>query len=142
MPIALSHDHVGISVLPDDLDATIAWYAEALDFVVERRFEVHGRAFAFIANGDVRIELVGGATEGPVPASDDIATSHTSERLHHVCLRVPDLDEAVGRLRERGVSLIGGPVDVPTIGQRIAFVTDNLGNIVELTAHRSPSAEG
>jgi len=31
-----------------------------------------------------------------------------------------------------GVWLIGGPMDIDDIKQRIAFITDNLGNIIEL----------
>jgi predicted enzyme related to lactoylglutathione lyase len=53
-------------------------------------------------------------------------------RLHHFCIAVDDLDAAVADLRDRGVSLIGGPMHVAQIGQRLAFITDNLGNIIEL----------
>lgn len=54
------------------------------------------------------------------------------QRLHHFCLAVEDLATTVSQLRDSGVPLIGGPMDVPAIGQRIAFITDNLGNIIEL----------
>jgi predicted enzyme related to lactoylglutathione lyase len=53
-------------------------------------------------------------------------------RLHHVCLAATDLDAAVSELRDLGVELIGEPMAVPEIGQRIAFISDNLGNIIEL----------
>ncbi|WP_327000864.1 hypothetical protein OHA72_37830 [Dactylosporangium sp. NBC_01737] len=40
------------------------------------------------------------------------------------------------RRYERGGSggLIGGPMRIPEIAQRIAFITDNIGTIIELTA--------
>jgi hypothetical protein len=46
---------------------------------------------------------------------------------------VADLDAAVSRLHELDVPLIGGPMEKPEIDQRIAFVTDNVGTIIELT---------
>ena len=54
-------------------------------------------------------------------------------RLHHLCLAVTDLDAAVSRLLELDVPLTGGPMEIPETGQRIAFVTDNTGTIIELT---------
>jgi catechol 2,3-dioxygenase-like lactoylglutathione lyase family enzyme len=133
MTISLSHDHVGLSVTPEDLDATIQWYTSTLGFIVEQRFDVHGQTFAFIVRDGVKIELVAGAAEPHTAVPDSIATSHTIERLHHFCVAVEDLDAIVAQVRDRGVPLIGGPMEVPVIGQRIAFITDNLGNIIEFT---------
>lgn len=127
-----SHDHVGISVVPQDLDATIAWYSRNLGFAVDRRFEAHGTTFVYLTAGDAKIELMAGATDrGPAP--DDILASMDPSRLHHFCLAVTDLDAAVSRLLELDVPLIGGPMQLPQIGQRAAFVTDNVGTIIELT---------
>jgi hypothetical protein len=39
---------------------------------------------------------------------------------------------------ERGIQPISGPTDVPDIGQRFAFITDNCGNIIELTEPGGP----
>jgi predicted enzyme related to lactoylglutathione lyase len=55
-------------------------------------------------------------------------------RLHHFCLAVNDLDDATAQIEATGVALIGGPMDIEDIGQRIAFITDNLGTIIELTS--------
>jgi catechol 2,3-dioxygenase-like lactoylglutathione lyase family enzyme len=132
MTIAFSHDHVGISVTPDDLDATLDWYSSKLDFAVDRRFVVDGTTFAFIVSGGVKIELVAGASHRNEAPTDDLLASLDPERLHHLCIAVEDLDATVSQLRERDVQLIGGPMDVPAIGQRIAFITDNIGNVIEL----------
>jgi catechol 2,3-dioxygenase-like lactoylglutathione lyase family enzyme len=132
MTIAFSHDHVGISVTPEDLDATLYWYATKLGFVLDQRFESHGTTFAFIVGGDVRIELLAGASSRRDARTDNVLTSMDPERLHHFCLAVQDLDATVAHLRDNDVPLIGGPLDVPALGQRIAFITDNLGNIIEL----------
>ena len=81
----------------------------------------------------MKIELVAGAAEPHTAMPENIAASHTIERLHHFCVAVEDLDAIVSQVRDRGVPLIGGPLEVPAIGQRIAFITDNLGNIIEFT---------
>src|SRR5690242_1134989 len=59
MTFTFSHDHVGITVTREDLDATIAWYSRTLAFTVDQRFESHGTTFVFLTAGDVRIELRG-----------------------------------------------------------------------------------
>jgi predicted enzyme related to lactoylglutathione lyase len=133
MSIAFTHDHVGISVTAEDLDATIAWYAGNLGLTVERRFASHGTTFVYLVSGTVRIELLAGAARRQPPPTD-VLTSLDPARLHHLCLAVADLDAAVSQLTAAGVPLIGGPMEVPAIGRRIAFITDNVGTIIELTA--------
>jgi catechol 2,3-dioxygenase-like lactoylglutathione lyase family enzyme len=131
MAISFSHDHVGFSVTAEDLDATIEWYSSKLGFTVDQRFDSHGTTFVFIVRGDVKIELMAGASNRQAP-TDDVLTSMDPSRLHHFCLAVADLDAALSQLGDQGVELIGGPMEVAEIGQRIAFITDNLGNIIEL----------
>jgi methylmalonyl-CoA epimerase len=132
MTFIFSHDHVGITVTPEDLDTTIEWYSDNLGFNVDQKFESHGTTFVYLVAGDVKIELLAGASNPGTPVSN-VLTSMDPQRLHHFCLAVQDLDAAVSQLRERGVRVIGGPMDIPEIGQRIAFVTDNVGTIIELT---------
>lgn len=133
MTLTFSHDHVGITVTPEDLDATIAWYARNLGFTVDERFEAHGTTFVFLTAGDVKIELLAGASDRGAAPADDILTSMRTSRLHHFCLAVADLDAALSRLLELDVPLIGGPMEIPATGRRIAFVTDNVGTIIELS---------
>ena len=40
---------------------------------------------------------------------------------------------ALAELRHRDVQPVGEPMEVAEIGQRIAFITDNIGAIIELT---------
>ncbi|PRY41668.1 VOC family protein [Umezawaea tangerina] len=133
MTIAFSHDHLGITVTPDRLVDTIEWYSSKLGFTVDRRFDSHGTTFVYLVNGDVKIELLAGAATGQKP-TDNVLTSMDPSRLHHFCLAVADLDVAVAELDGLGVRLIGGPMEIDDIKQRIAFITDNLGNIIELMA--------
>jgi catechol 2,3-dioxygenase-like lactoylglutathione lyase family enzyme len=131
MSISLSHDHVGISLTPEDLDATIEWYSRMLGFTVDRRFDSPGMTFVFLVHGDVKIELMAVASVRQEPI-DDILSSMAPARLHHFCLAVTDLDAVVTELRDLGVRLLGGPMTIEELGQRIAFISDNLGNIIEL----------
>ncbi|MCI4064929.1 VOC family protein [Micromonospora sp. R77] len=130
MSIPFSHDHVGVSVTPEELDATVDWYSSKLGFTVDQRFDSHGTTFVFLVSGPVKIELLAGASNRQAPTRD-VLTSMDPARLHHFCLAVEDLDATVAALRDLDVPLIGGPMQVAAIGQRIAFVTDNLGNIIE-----------
>jgi catechol 2,3-dioxygenase-like lactoylglutathione lyase family enzyme len=132
MTFTFSHDHVGITVTPQDLDTTIAWYSHNLGFAVAQRFESHGTTFVYLTAGDVKIELLAGASNRGEAPADNALTSMDPSRLHHFCLAVTDLDAAVSRLLQLDVPLIGGPMEIPEIGQRIAFVTDNVGTIIEL----------
>jgi catechol 2,3-dioxygenase-like lactoylglutathione lyase family enzyme len=133
MTITFSHDHVGITVTPADLEATIAWYSRHLGFIVDQRFESHGTTFVYLTASDAKIELLAGASDRGETRAGNVLTSMDPSRLHHLCLAVADLDLAVSRLLELDVPLIGGPMEIPEIGQRIAFVTDNVGTIIELT---------
>src|SRR3954465_15995604 len=101
MAPAFSLDHIGLSLQAANLDATIDWYASTLGFAVERRFEVNGTNFAFITHDELRIELVAAASSPHAPPATDIASSHTSERLHHLCLAVDDLERTLSDLSTR-----------------------------------------
>jgi catechol 2,3-dioxygenase-like lactoylglutathione lyase family enzyme len=128
------HDHVGITLAADHLDTTIAWYQDALDFKVLEQFEAGDSVFTFIGNGDVKVELISaGAKTGPTPPAATLPASHDVERLHHVCLAVADLEATLAELRTRNVPIFAGPMQIDRIGQRIAFIRDTVGTIIEFT---------
>ena len=130
MAIAFKHDHVGISVT--DVDTAVEWYSQKLEFSIQHRFEAHGLTIAFLTHGNARLELLSGATETS-PAVTDVANSLNPARLHHFCIAVDDLDATLEELRTRGVTTLGEPFDVPPIGQQVAFINDNSGNVIEIT---------
>jgi len=131
MTLTFKNGHVGISVT--DVEATIEWYTDKLDFVVEQRFCVNNHMFAFLTHGDVKLEILGGATTNETPAITDIVASLNPARLHHFCVAVADLEATLEELRSRDVKVIVEPFDVVVIGQRVAFITDNSGNVIEIT---------
>lgn len=132
MPVALRHDHVALRVT--DLDTAIAWYEDKLDFAVEQRFGVEDRDYAYVVNGTVRIELIGGADPRPREVPTEMRTTFGEEGLHHLCVEVDDVDAIVAELDARGVPVIAGPFTAAGVGRRIAFVTDPVGTIIELSA--------
>ena len=133
-PFELRHDHVGITVQRDHLDATIRWYADKLGFEVAEQFDAAGSTFAFIARGETRIELVAAGVETGSSRPASLPASHDVERQHHFCLAVDDLDAALAHLSSHDVQPFAGPMQIDAIGQRIAFVLDEVGTIVELMA--------
>ncbi|MBE1875981.1 VOC family protein [Myceligenerans pegani] len=133
MTFTISHDHIGISVTAEDLEATVAWYSHSLGLTVESRFDTQGFTFVFLSRDGVRIELMAGGASTRQTWHGNVFGSMDPSRLHHFCLAVDDLDRVIATLGERGVELIGGPITAEAIGRRIAFTADNLGNIIELS---------
>ena len=104
-PQHITIDHLGIAV--SGLDAALDFY-RSLGFDVAHREAVATEKvnLAMLPAGESRIELL-------EPASPDSPIAKYLEKrgpgLHHVALRVPDLNAAVERLRASGARLLGEP---------------------------------
>lgn len=132
MTLHLSHDHVALRVV--DYDAAIDWYATKLDFTVDQEWPYGDMKLAYMSNGTVKIEILGGSkAELQIPPTD-LADTFDTERLHHFCIAVDDLDATVTELRRRGANFLGEPFVIEAIRRRLAFLTDNDGNMIELSA--------
>lgn len=112
-------DHVGIAV--KDLPAALAFYRDALGLEIDAPEEVasqHVRAH-FVPVGESRLELL----EATAPESP-IATylEKKGPGLHHITLRVEDLNAALAQLRMRGARLIDEQPRPGAEGSLIAFV--------------------
>jgi LAO/AO transport system kinase len=98
-------DHLGIAV--QSLEESVAFY-ESLGLAVAHRESVASEkvAVAMLPAGDSRIELL-----EPTAADSPIAKflEKRGPGLHHVALRVPDLNAAVSRLRANGARLLNEP---------------------------------
>lgn len=129
--------HVGVTVR--DLDRTLAFYRDVLDFEVLTRFSVDGDAFergvgvdgasasfAHLDGGDVRVELVEYDPAGDACGADRV--NQTGAK--HIGVGVDDLDSFDADL----------PADVETLsepqttasGTKILFVRDPEGNLIEV----------
>ena len=103
---ALCHiDHLGIAV--KSLEDAVRFY-EALGLSATHRETIQQEQVhvAMLPTGDSRIELL-------EPSSPDSTIAKFLERrgpgLHHVALRVPDLEAAIERLRGSGARLLNEP---------------------------------
>jgi 4-hydroxyphenylpyruvate dioxygenase-like putative hemolysin len=92
------------------------------------------RRLAYLSNGTVKIEILGASEAEPQVPPANLADTFGSERIHHFCIAVDDLDATVEELRCRGVSFLGEPFVVEQIGRRLAFLTDNNDKMIELSA--------
>ena len=101
-----SIDHLGIAVR--SLDAALEFYEKQLGFEVGLRetVELERVHVAMLPAGGPRIELL----EASAPDSA-IAKfiEKRGEGLHHVAVKVPDLNAAVARLKAGGARLLNEP---------------------------------
>ncbi len=112
-----SIDHLGVAV-PDLAEAVRAW--EALGFAVEATHEVPTERVraAFLPLGAAHVELL-----EPTQRDSVIARFlQTRSGLHHVCVRVEDLEASLADMKARGVRLVDETPRVGAGGCRVAFV--------------------
>jgi methylmalonyl-CoA epimerase len=133
-------DHVGIAVR--DLSAALAFYRDALGLVVEASEEVRSQQVRahFLPAGGAQLELLE-ATD-----ADSAIGRYVDKRgpgLHHITLRVEDIEAALDQMKARGVRLIDEQPRPGAEGARVAFIHPSSahGVLVELKESRSPAAD-
>ena len=112
-------DHIAIAV--QDLDAAIQLFKSVLGMRLKHREEVAGFKviIATLDTGGTDIELIQ-ATSPDSPIAKFVAERGAG--LHHVALRVPDIDAALQTLRAQGVPLIDETARPGKDGSRVAFI--------------------
>jgi len=111
-------DHLGIAV--KSLAAAKSVY-EKLGLTVspEENVEQENVRLVMVPIGETRLELL-------EPTSDDSVIGRfiakRGEGLHHISLRVPDLNAAVQRLKSEGVRLVSNEIKVGAGGHRYIFL--------------------
>jgi methylmalonyl-CoA epimerase len=132
-------DHVGIAA--GDLEASLTFFRDVLGLHVETPEEVASQRVRahFLHMGPSSLELL------EATAPDSAIARFVDKRgpgLHHVALRVEDIDAALGYLASRGVRLIDTVARPGAEGARVAFIHPSAahGVLVELkeAAHRVP----
>ncbi|HYK82221.1 MAG TPA: methylmalonyl-CoA epimerase [Gemmatimonadales bacterium] len=122
--------HVGIAV--PSIAVALAFYRDILGVEPEPPTAADGATIVAFVLGDVAVELL-----EPRDADGPVATflAKRGPGIHHVCYRVPDLDEALARCRAAGYRLIDDRPRRGAGGRRIAFVHPHAtaGVLVELT---------
>lgn len=104
--MALEIDHLGIAVR--SLSQELSFYRDVLGLAViqQETVEIERVNVAMLPAGNSRIELL--------EATDDESTiarfiARRGPGLHHLAVRVDDLAQTVGRLREHGARLLNEP---------------------------------
>ena len=62
----------------------------------------------------------------------DLGDSLKYAGYHHFCLNVSSVEETVGKLRQRGVTIVTEPFVLEAISRKLAFFCDPFGNLIEL----------
>jgi methylmalonyl-CoA/ethylmalonyl-CoA epimerase len=124
-------DHIGIAVR--SLDAASQIYRDlGLDIQHVETVETQKVRTAFLSVGDANLELL-------EPSSPDSTIAKYIEKrgegIHHICLRVDDLEAHLARLKERGYRLINEAPVPGAHGCRVAFLHPAAGNgvLIELS---------
>jgi methylmalonyl-CoA/ethylmalonyl-CoA epimerase len=111
-------DHIGIAVA--SLPEAKAFY-EALGLACGGEEEVPEQKVrvAFFPAGEGRIELLESTDlEGPIGKF----VAKRGPGLHHLCIQVPDLSQALEALKARGYALIDQEPKIGAGGHLVAFV--------------------
>ena len=122
--------HVGVAVA--DLDVALTFYRDVLGLEPGAPETVDGATIVALPFGDSQIELL-----CPVETTGPVAKflAKRGPAIHHICLRVPNLDAAMARCRAQGYHLIDEEPRTGHGGCRIAFVhpKSTAGILLELT---------
>src|SRR6185312_2818519 len=111
-------DHLGIAV--NSLKSAKAIYEKlGLSLSAEETVEAEKVRLVMVPLNGTRIELLEPTSEESVIAR---FIAKRGEGLHHICLRVPDLVAAVGKLQQEGVRLVSKEIKIGAGGHRYVFV--------------------
>lgn len=122
--------HIGVAVT--DAAAAGKFYEDVLGITPRPAERADGAHILSYPLGDVDVELL-------EPLDDDGPVARFLARrgpgIHHICLRVPDLQEALARCRTAGYRLIDEVPRTGAHGRPIAFVHPRTtsGVLLELT---------
>ena len=127
-------DHIGIAV--KSLEQAIKVYETAIGLQVTGfdQVEDQGVRVAMIAVGESRIELLE-ATRADSAIGKFI--SKRGEGIHHIALRVSNIDETLQRLKSSGVRLVDSTPKPGAHNTRVAFIhpSSTNGVLLELVEH-------
>jgi methylmalonyl-CoA/ethylmalonyl-CoA epimerase len=124
--------HVGVAVR--DLHGAIQNFKDLFDYnLISGPFDdpIQNVSVCFLSRGDAdtTLELV-------APLGSNSPVDRTLKKgggTYHVCYQVPDIQLAIGHLRERGSFLLSGPVPAIAFEMReIAWLLTEVDLLVEL----------
>lgn len=123
-------NHIAMAV--PDLEAAIGFYRDILGAEVSEavRQPEHGVTTVFISLPNTKLELL-----EPLSAASPIAKfleRNPSGGIHHFCLEVDDINQAMAQLQGQGVRVLGDP-KIGAHGKPVIFIhpKDSLGCLIE-----------
>lgn len=129
-------DHIGIAVR--SLDETLATYKRLWKLEPDHieRGETDKVTEAMLPIGDAHLQLLE-ATEPESPVGKFI--EKRGEGLHHIAIRVRDIEKALDELKRQGAELIDTEPRIGGGGHRVAFVHPKTthGILIELVERQS-----
>ena len=123
-------DHIGIAV--KSLEAARVYESLGLRVGHVETVETQKVKTAFLSAGDANLELL-------EPTSDDSPIAKFIEKrgegIHHICLRVDDIEAHLARLKAEGYRLVNEAPVPGAHGCRVAFLHPSAGNgvLIELS---------
>ena len=112
-------DHIGIAV--SKLDEALQIYQEILGLKLEKVKVVENQnvRLAFLLAGETKIELL-----EPIAAESAVAKfiNKKGEGIHHIALRVTNIEGFLRHLKEKGIALVDETPRVGAEGGKIAFL--------------------
>jgi len=109
--------HVGVAV--PDIEAALAFYRDVLGLVPHPPENADGATIVSLSLGESEVELLTSRDPGS-PVAKFLA--RRGPGIHHICYRVPDLDQALDACRRGGYRLVDEVPRQGAGGRRIAFV--------------------
>jgi methylmalonyl-CoA/ethylmalonyl-CoA epimerase len=122
--------HIGVAV--QNLDDALRFYRDILGATPTPAAHNDGATIVSLPFGGVDVELLA-ATDPSSPIAKFIAKRGPG--IHHICYRVPDLDQALAECRRAGYRLVDEQPRPGAHGRRIAFLhpSSTAGILLELT---------
>jgi LAO/AO transport system kinase len=122
-------DHVGIAV--PESETLVKWFEDLFGIHTSEAEDIGLHRLRFVDTGDSTLELV-----EPLSPEAPVAKfmAKRGPGLHHLCLRVTDIDASIAALKARGVTFIDERPRQGAHGSRIAFLHPSSahGLLVEL----------
>lgn len=122
--------HIGVAVT--NLAEAVAFYRDVLGVEPTPAETADGATIVSLPLGEAAVELL-------VPERPDSPVARFLARrgpgIHHICFKVPDLDQALARCREHGYRLVDDQPRPGAGGRRVAFLhpKSTAGILLELT---------
>lgn len=122
--------HIGVAVT--DLASALAFYRDVLGVEPGSPESADGATIVALPLGETQIELL-------VPESPDSPVGRFLAKrgpgIHHICIKVHDLEQALARCRASGYRLVDQAPRTGAGGHRVAFLhpRSTAGILLELT---------